>query len=60
MAIPDDNAADWNGVSNDAIYDTGAGGGVWSRDECYKVEESLDLRVVAVGENIAAMRFFVA
>jgi chromodomain-helicase-DNA-binding protein 7 len=38
-----DNDADWNGGSNDAIYtdtDTG-GGGVWSRDECYKVEKNL-------------------
>ena len=33
-----DNDADWNGGSNDAIYDTDADGGVWSRDECYKVE----------------------
>ena len=35
-----DNDADWNGGSNDATYadnDTG----VWSRDECYKVEKNL-------------------
>lgn len=34
-----DNDADWNGGSNDAIYDNDTG--VWSRDECYKVEKNL-------------------
>jgi chromodomain-helicase-DNA-binding protein 7 len=31
---------DWNGGSNDAFYEEG-GAGVWSRDECYKVEKNL-------------------